>query len=204
MWRACGPVVAALPIDTKHLIYISSTGVYGQSDDEWVDENSPTHPTREGGQACLEAEQLLFQSRFANICTILRPSGIYGKGRVPGLESVKARQWSQLATRGFLNLAHVDDIVTAIKQTSALKLYRETILVSDGNPIDRREYYQLLATELGLGEISWPQWASQSDHSRSTASKRINNQKMLNLLGFQPKFPHVKLGLKDALGTTDS
>ncbi len=52
-------VLAALPANTGRILYVSSTGVYGQTTGEPVDESSPCHPTREGGRACLEAEQLL-------------------------------------------------------------------------------------------------------------------------------------------------
>ena len=42
----------ALPATSGRIIYISSTGVYGQDDGNWVDESSPCHPTRPGGVAC--------------------------------------------------------------------------------------------------------------------------------------------------------
>ena len=65
-------ILAKLPDETGHLIYISSTGVYGDFQDSWVDETSPTQPTREGGKACLEAEGLIARSPFAGRATILR------------------------------------------------------------------------------------------------------------------------------------
>ena len=52
-------VLVALPSNTGKFIYISSTGVYGQSHGESVDEDSPCEPTREGGRACLAAEALV-------------------------------------------------------------------------------------------------------------------------------------------------
>ena len=194
-------ILRALPRETGHLVYISSTGVYGQTDGEWVDEDSPTHPTREGGKACLEAEKLLSQSRFANASTVLRLSGIYGKGRVPSLNAVQSRKWDRLNPGGFLNLVHVSDIVTAIERTAVLRPMGETILVSDGNPIERKKYYQLLANEIGIGEIPWPDSAIQLQTKRSSGSKRINNQKMLDTLGFHPAFPQIQMGLKDVLSS---
>src|SRR5262245_6120909 len=47
----------AVPPALAKFVYISSTGVYGQTQDEWVDEESPTVPDREGGQLSLAAEQ---------------------------------------------------------------------------------------------------------------------------------------------------
>ena len=46
-------VLAALPRDTGRLIYISTTGVYGPADGEWVDETTPPNPHRAGGRASL-------------------------------------------------------------------------------------------------------------------------------------------------------
>ncbi len=45
--------LAALPAETQQIMYISSTGVYGQQAGEIVDEDTPCHPDREGGRACL-------------------------------------------------------------------------------------------------------------------------------------------------------
>ena len=48
--------------EVGQLIYVSSTGVFGDFDGDWVDESSATNPQREGGRACLAAEQLLQES----------------------------------------------------------------------------------------------------------------------------------------------
>ena len=52
-------VLGSLPASVGRVIYISSTGVYGQSGGDWVHENSACEPTRESGRICLEAEQTL-------------------------------------------------------------------------------------------------------------------------------------------------
>ena len=41
------------------IVYASSTGVYGQTDGEWVDEATPAVPRTESGKVCLEAEERL-------------------------------------------------------------------------------------------------------------------------------------------------
>lgn len=52
-------VLAALPSSVKRFIYISTTGVYGPADGEWVDETTKPNPQRDGGKASLAAEHLL-------------------------------------------------------------------------------------------------------------------------------------------------
>lgn len=52
-------VLAALPSLVKRFIYISTTGVYGPANGEWVDETTKPNPQRDGGKASLAAEHLL-------------------------------------------------------------------------------------------------------------------------------------------------
>ena len=58
----------------SRFVYVSSTSVYGQDDGGWIDEDSETEPTTDGGRICLAAEQQL-RSRLAN-ATILRMLGM--------------------------------------------------------------------------------------------------------------------------------
>jgi len=69
-------VLSALPSDSGRFIYISTTGVYGDAGGDWVDEDTPSDPQRDGGRASLAAEQALAKSPFASRGIVLRlPSG---------------------------------------------------------------------------------------------------------------------------------
>ena len=81
-------VLAALPHDTGRFIYISTTGVYGPADGDWVDEETPPDPRRDGGRASLAAEQVLAAHPLGQRGVILRLAGIYGPGRVPFLDKL--------------------------------------------------------------------------------------------------------------------
>ena len=83
-------VLAALPADTGRFIYISTTGVYGPAGGEWVDEATPPDPQREGGRASLAAEQALAAHPLGQRSVILRLAGIYGPGRVPFFDELRA------------------------------------------------------------------------------------------------------------------
>ena len=52
----CAPCSTPCRPTTGRVIFISSTGVYGDADGDWVDEESPCRPTREAGRAFLAAE----------------------------------------------------------------------------------------------------------------------------------------------------
>lgn len=78
----------ALP-KLERMVFISSTGVYGQDDGEWVDVlTKPKMPNHAGSAYILQAEQAL-QQAFKDQAVIIRPSGIYGKTRRRLIEQAK-------------------------------------------------------------------------------------------------------------------
>jgi len=188
-------VLQNLTDNVGQLIYVSSTGVYGDFGGEWVDESSPTDPQRDGGKACLAAEQLLQGSRFADRTTILRMAGLYGNQRVPTKSAVESKQWSKLSATGYLNLIHVDDAVSTVCAVTDKAFHGETFLVSDSNPTLRREYYQYLADMFELGPIPWTE-ASPDPNSRGSSSKRISNRKLLERTELELKHADFRSGLE--------
>jgi nucleoside-diphosphate-sugar epimerase len=192
-------VLAKLSPTTSHLIYISSTGVYGDFGGEWIDETAPTIPTRDGGKACLEAEQMIATSRFGNASTVLRFAGIYGPDRVPTKALIESNQWKKLSANGYLNLIHVDDgariIETVADQPPSGQLY----LVSDGHPPLRREYYEYIARYFGVAEIPWEEVESTPENSRSAINKRICNNKLIERYDVNFEHPSFRSGLTQSL-----
>ena len=185
--------IDSYPHTINHLIYVSSTGVYGDFGGDWVDESSETNPAREGGKACLAAEALLAES--TENWTVLRMAGLYGGERVPTKTLIEKRDWEKLSPGGYLNLIHQSDAVTAIDAASQIKPFKEIILCSDGNPPVRGDYYQYIADHFELGKIPWPKNAPPNPNSRSANSKRISNKKMLRVLEFEMQHPDFKSGL---------
>jgi nucleoside-diphosphate-sugar epimerase len=173
----------------QRLIYISSTSVYGQDCGEEIDENSPTNPARENGQVCLDAENLIrHQRKFP--WNLLRLSGIYGPGRLLARkEKLMAREPLRGNPDGWLNLIHVEDAVQAVLSCEAHpEAANEVFLVSDNQPILRKEYYSLLAKQFESPE---PVFGGDA----SGLGKRCHNQKARKCLGFEPKFPSIAEGL---------
>ena len=184
-------VLSALPPPNR-IVYVSSTGVYGQSDGSWVDERSPCEPTREGGIVCLEAERLLSDSEFGDRSVILRLAGIYGPDRVPSLNQAQARL--RLNANGFLNLIHVEDAVSAVLAAEQLSEVPAMFVVSDGHPVDRADYYrEVLKRFPSAASVETP--SELPPPSRGLGSKRVANRRMLTVLGVQPRFPSYHEGL---------
>lgn len=69
----------------KRLIYISTSGVYGDRAGQWVDETHPLHPVSERAQRRLDAENVLREvgRRSQWSVNILRAPGIYSQERLP-------------------------------------------------------------------------------------------------------------------------
>ena len=71
------------------MVFISSTGVYGQNAGEVIDITTPVSaPTSATSQVILHTEQLL-QQHFEDKSVIIRPSGIYGQSRLRLLDMAK-------------------------------------------------------------------------------------------------------------------
>ena len=184
----------AIPSPPDRLIYISSTGVYGQSDGGWVDEDSPCQPNRAGGKACLEAERLLQQSAFADQSVILRCAGLYGPDRVPRLGDLEGGQPIRANPDVWLNLIQIDDLVSIVGQMTTSLPPSNLYVVSDGQPVMRRDFYEFLAT---LKNLPPPKFEPAADSSRRAGgdNKRIRTDRLQREL--QPKlaYPSYREGL---------
>ena len=184
-----------LPKAVEKVIYISSTGVYGQVTGDEVDEDSPCLPTREGGKACLAAEQLLQASRFGSRSIILRLAGIYGPGRIPRSADLLAGKPVDAPAAGWLNLIHVEDasrIVLLADQQAGPRTY----VVSDGQPVHRGDYYAELARLLGAPppQFSVPD-ANTPAALRAASDKRVQPRRMFSELKPVLAYPSYREGL---------
>lgn len=194
--------LAALPEDIQRIVYVSSTGVYGQSAGEWVDEDSPCDPQRAGGKAVLAAERLLAHHPLGARAVVLRLAGIYGPHRVPKLQDV--RQGNPLATDGeaFLNLIHVEDVVEAILAAEQCALPARYV-VGDGCPVRRADFYGELARQLGVAPPRFVEPDQQGPSSqREFSSKRVQNSRMMAELLPSLRYPSFREGLADVIRFT--
>jgi len=189
--------LAALAEPTGRFIYISSTGVYGDSEGEWVDETTPCRPTRPGGRACLAAEQILLGHPLAERSVILRFAGIYGPGRIPRRAALMAAEPIAAPRNGYLNLIHVDDAAQAVLAAAERPMVLpRTYLVADGNPGVREDYYAELARLVGAPPPRFVEAPAKSPAAeRATADKRISNLRMLDELAIQLRYPSYREGL---------
>jgi nucleoside-diphosphate-sugar epimerase len=183
------------------VIYLSSTGVYHQGGDTWVDERSPARPRREGGKAHLAAEALLRQRRPQGPYVIFRLAGIYGPGRIPRAEDLRVGRPLDAPFEGYLNLIHAEDaaaaVVAAIDRWPPERLYA----VADGHPVRRGDYYRAIASILRVPPPTFvPPPPGSPAAARAESSKRVWSRRFRHDVLPTLRFPDYCHGLADALG----
>ena len=122
--------------EAPRIVYTSTTGVFGDCQGAWVDENRPPNPATDRARRRLDAEQALAEwSRISGgEAVILRVSGIYGPGRLP---LARLRQGMALLEESAAppsNRIHVQDLVTICAAAMTRGKAGETYNVSDGTP----------------------------------------------------------------------
>ena len=169
----------------KHVLFVSSTRVYGQDTDELLDESIPAVPADFGGERLLEAEGLL--KALACGATVLRLSGIYGPGRLRMLNLAKSPDnWPRQNI--WSNRIHRDDaaafIVFLIRRLLAGNEVQDCYIVTDCKPVPQYEVLEWLAVRLQT-ETAKPIPAS--------GGKRLNNKALL-ASGFKLQYPDYQAG----------
>ncbi|WP_163831162.1 SDR family oxidoreductase [Spartinivicinus ruber] len=178
--------------NTRRLLYVSSSRVYHQQNDEWVTETSETLPLGLG-QRLLEAEQLLAKSNLPS--TIVRFSGIYGPGREYLVKQVKAGYGVVKSNDPYTNRIHQDDcagvLAYLIEQDNQGVELAKCYNGVDHQPARLSDVVGWLASQLSI-EPTLP--LSRTSNS----SKRCSNRLLLDL-GYQFKYPDYKAGYQEII-----
>jgi len=189
------------------LVYLGTTGVYGDCAGAWVDEQHPVKPQVDRALRRHDAEQQLHQwrTKTGNEVVLLRVAGIYGPNKLP---LSRLRQHKPMISPEFApwtNRIHVDDLVQVCMAAMARGKDREIYNVSDGQPGNMADYFNQVADAAGLPRpplVSADETAGQlSSGLRSylAESRRIDNRKMLQDLHIQLKYSTLAQGLDHSL-----
>ncbi len=184
------------------IIYLSSTGVYGDHKGAWVYENSKLKPTTELGKWRLRAEKnWLSFAKLNNLpISILRLSGIYGPNRST-FDRIQDKSFKIVRSPNlFFSRIHIDDITNIIiaflekkningiynlsdnMPATSESLYLETFRLMNSTPPDPKSIEELNLSKTALGFFS--------------ESKKVSNKKLLLDLSYKFIHPDYISGLK--------
>ncbi|MDH4558756.1 NAD-dependent epimerase/dehydratase family protein [Pseudomonas sp. BN417] len=173
----------------RRLFFVSSSGVYGQRDGEWIDETSPAEAQGFSAQVMLEAERLALASGIP--ATRVRLTGIYGPGREWLLKQVRMGYRVVSEPPLYANRIHVDDCAGLLAHLLAADAAGGTLadcyIGVDDAPAPLHEVVGWLRERLGVTG-----WAEESTVRRS-GSKRCSNARA-RALGWAPRYPSYREG----------
>ena len=192
----------ALPPPAQGLLYISTSGVYGDCQGRWIDEAEPLKPQSKRGQRRLAAELHLraWAARSGAKAVTLRVPGIYGPGRLPIQRLQSGAPILCDAESPYTNRIHADDLADAAVLALAQGVAGAAYNVSDGAPTTMTDYFLQCAALLGAPpppQVSMAvarQQFSPMLLSFMEESKRLRCER-LRALGWAPRYRRLSEGL---------
>lgn len=194
----------------ERIVYISTSGVYGDCGDQLVTEETPVNPQTTRAKRRVSAEEQLREQsdKLGFDLIILRVTGIYGPGRLPlsqlhkGHEVLRSEDAPQ--TNRIHSLDLVDICLAAMEKGEGGDIFN----VCDGQKSSMSEYFMEVARLYDLPQpkqLSWDE-AEKSMNPLTLSflkeSRRMSNRKMLEKLEIKLNYPTLKEGLSACRSTT--
>ena len=198
--------LAALP-DLAWIGYLSTVGVYGDCQGQWVDETSPTRPISERSLRRVQAERawLAFAKESGRRVELFRLAGIYGPGRSV-IDTIRAGTAKRIVKPGqVFNRIHVDDVARTLAASIDKATGHSIFNVSDDEPAPPQDVVAYAAELMGLPVP--PEVAFEASGLKGMAasfwaeSKRVRNTRIKADLGVELIYPTYREGLR-ALAAT--
>jgi dTDP-4-dehydrorhamnose reductase len=195
-----GRKIDALP-QKLTIIYLSTIGVYGDRNGEWVDEERIPTPCSDRSLARWHAERAWMALGKDNRkrVHILRLAGIYGPGR-NALDALQRGSAHRIVKKDqVFNRIHVEDISAAIDAVVRYQGKGEIWNLSDDEPAPPQDVVTYAASLLGVEPP--PEQPIETAHlsplgrSFYAENKRASNAKLKEKLGVTLRFPTYREGL---------
>lgn len=189
----------------RRLIYLSTSGVYGDCGGAWTDESRPPAPRTDRARRRLAAEQIArdWCQRNGTELVILRVGGIYGPGRLPTERLARTTvvcpdeaPWS--------NRIHADDLATVLHAAAQRGAAGRVYNVADGHPTTMSDYFYRVADAVGLPRPPCVPLAQAAEHlspgmlSFIQESRRLDTTRMRRELRVALRYPTLTEGLASA------
>lgn len=189
----------------SRLVYIGTTGVYGDCGGAWVDETRPIDPRSDRSWRRADAENVLngYAADSGMELVVLRVAGIYGPGRLPLARLRSGQPVVHPEDTPYSNRIHTDDLVQTC--VAAMERGRGIYNACDGNPSTMTDYFYRVADAAGLprpeairldeakGRLSAGMMTYMSE------SRRLDNRRLVHELGVRLRYPTLEAGLAASL-----
>mgnify|MGYP001818676436 FL=1 len=193
------------------VVYMSTSGVYGDCGGARVTEETPVNPQTSRAQRRVDAEMTLLEWGRANKVpvVILRVTGIYGPGRLPLARLQQGHPVLNETESPPTNRIHADDLAAVCVAAAEKAADGEIFNVSDGQSGTMTGYFNAIADLL---ELPRPQQVSMAEANQVMTpmmlsylkeSRRMDNRKMIEQLGVVLQYPDLESGLKNIIEQLD-
>lgn len=177
--------------------YLSTTGVYGDHNGGWVDENTPLAPSTKRGQLRVAAEAD-WQSLDLPL-HIFRLAGIYGPGRGPFAKVRNGSARRIIKDGQVFSRIHVDDIAQVLAASIAQPNPGAIYNLCDDDPAPPQDVIAYAAELLGMPipeAVAFAD-ADMTPMARSfyAESKKVCNDRIKDQLGVSLIYPDYRSGL---------
>ncbi|MBP5858681.1 SDR family oxidoreductase [Marivibrio halodurans] len=195
---ALGPAIRA-GAPYEWIGYLSTTGVYGDRDGGWVDEDSALEPTGARGQRRVDAERAWDTLGDLGPVMRFRLAGIYGPGR-SALDTVRKGRARRIVKPGqVFSRIHVEDIAAVLEASVDRPEAGAAYNVCDDEAAPPQDVIAHACDLLGVEpppEIPFDA-AELSDMARSfyRDNKRVRNDRIKRALGVRLAYPTYREGL---------
>ena len=187
--------------------YLSTTGVYGDRDGGWVDEDTPPAPTGDRGRRRIAAEDAWAAACARCAVDVFRVAGIYGPGRSV-FDDLRAGTARRVLKPGHLfGRIHRDDIAAAV--VTAMAQDRppgiRILNLADDEPAASADVTAEAARLLGIEPPPLVPFADalpgMSEMGRSfwVENRRVRSSKTREMLGLRWAYPTYREGLRAIL-----
>lgn len=182
--------------------YLSTTGVYGDHDGGWVDEDTPLSPSTTRGAARVKAEAA-WQEIPGLPLHIFRLAGIYGPGRGPFAKVRAGTARRIIKENQVFSRIHVEDIAQVLEASLHQPDPGAIYNVCDDDPAPPQDVIGYAAELLGLPvppavDIAEAEMTPMA-RSFYAESKRVRNDKIKQDLGVVLQYPDYRVGLEALL-----
>lgn len=204
----CGSIEPGAEPDK--IVYLSTTGVYGDQGGALVTEETPTRGETSRARRRLDAERLLLAwgAHRKVAIVILRVAGIYGPNRLPLNRIREGCPVLREAESPYSNRIHAEDLARLCLAAAERGEHGEIFNICDGQTSTMTDYFNAVADAFGLPR---PPQVDRTEAKRRmppllysyfSESRRIDNRRMTERLGVTLLYPDLRSGLAACGGET--